>query len=91
LICRLFVSNAYRIFFKKHHKRQRSVSKDFAKYLVVLAEGGVELFHVRELVAGAALRAGAQRGDSKLLVLLSSNREVRRWNKIYPCILHTLE
>jgi hypothetical protein len=51
------------------------------KYLIVLAEGSVELFHVRELVAGAALRAGAQRGDSKLLVLLSSNRGVKRLNR----------
>ncbi len=56
------------------------------KYLIVLAEGGVELFNVRELVAGAALRAGAQRGDGKLLILLSSNREVKRRNRIYPYI-----
>jgi hypothetical protein len=58
----------------------------FVKYLVVFAEGGVELFYVRELVAGATLRAGAKRGDGKLLVLLSSNREVKQWNRIYPFI-----
>jgi hypothetical protein len=55
--------------------------KIFFKYLVVLAEGGVELFHVRELVAGTSFKAGAQWGDGKLLILLASNREVRLWKR----------
>ena len=47
-------------------------------YLVVLAECGVELFHVRELITRAAFRAGAQRRGSELLVLLlRSNEDVQ--------------